>query len=228
MKPYIENSIISDKEVSIYHGTRIVDSKVSDKCIVGDFSRLTNSVLAGYNRVDRNTLIYHSMLGTGSYVGSNSVIMHTEVGKMSSISWGVTIGPANHDYKRISSHDFLYNNFYGLKPENEPPAYNRFESKTSVGNDVWIGTGSTILNGLKIGNGAIVGANTIVTKDVPPYAIIVGNPGKIVKYRFEKKIIDRLLDLNWWDLPLKTIKENYQTFKDYDIEKSIDILSKLK
>ncbi len=228
MEKFIENSIVSQNNVLIYNGVRIVYSEILENCILGDFSRVSHSYLKGYNRVDRNTLIYHSNLELFTYVGSNSVIMHSKIGKMSSISWGVTIGPANHDYKKITSHDFLYNDFYGIKPNDEPAAYNRFEKKTLIGNDVWIGANSTILNGILIGDGAVIGANTIVTKDVPPYAIIVGNPGKVVKFRFEKKIIETLLELKWWDFPKEVIQENYEIFKDSNIENSIRVLSKLK
>src|SRR5690606_8612355 len=127
------------------------------------------------------------------------------IGNFCSISWGVTIGPANHDYSKLTTHDFLYNDFYGIKPIDSSAAYDRFSKKTIVGNDVWIGTNSTILNGLNLGDGVVIGANTIVTKDIPPYSIVVGNPGRIVKMRFDKNIIDELLDLKWWEFPISTI-----------------------
>ena len=68
-----------------------------------------------------------------------------------------------------------------------------------IENDVWIGAKSTIMSGVKIGNGAVIGATATVTKDVPPYAIVVGNPGKIVKYRFTEKQIELLLKISWWN-----------------------------
>lgn len=228
MDSVFENSKISKDNVSFYNGVRVVNSIVGANCIVGDFSRISHSKLFGYNRIDRNTLIYYSKFNLCSYIGSNSVVMHSEVEKFSSISWGVTIGPGNHDHHRITSHDFLYNEFYGIKPLEEPPAYNRFANKTFIGNDVWVGTNATILNGIKIGDGAVIGANTIVTKDVPPYAIIVGNPGKIIKYRFEDRIIEKLLDLKWWDLPMEIIAKHYKCFSDSNIENSISNLIKIK
>ena len=75
-----------------------------------------------------------------------------------------------------------------------------------VENDVWIGAKSTIMSGVKIHNGAVVGANSTVTKDVPPYAIVVGNPAKIVKYRFSEYEIDSLLKIAWWDWTEDRIK----------------------
>jgi serine acetyltransferase len=79
-----------------------------------------------------------------------------------------------------------------------------------IENDVWIGAKSTIMSGVKIGNGAVIGATTTVTKDVPPYAIVVGNPGKIVKYRFTEKQIELLLKISWWDWNEDKIKKEFQ------------------
>jgi acetyltransferase-like isoleucine patch superfamily enzyme len=76
-----------------------------------------------------------------------------------------------------------------------------------IGNDVWIGSGATIMSGLNIGDGAVIGANACVVKDVPPYHIVAGNPATIIKKRFDDEIIELLLKLKWWDLPLHEIKE---------------------
>ena len=225
MDKFIQNSQISDEDVSLFNGVRITNSLIGKKTVVGDFSRVTDSKLLGFNRVDRNSLVYFSNFEEFSYLGSNSVVMHSDIGKFCSLSWGITIGPANHDYDYITSHDFLYNDFYKIKPENEQPIYDRFNERTKIGNDVWIGTNSTILNGLSIGNGVVVGANAIVTKDIPPYAIVVGNPGKIVGYRFSDDIISQLLELEWWHLPRETISENFQLFKSKNIK---DLIQKLK
>lgn len=228
MDNFIQNSQISENEVSIFNGVRIVNSFIGEKSVIGDFSRITNSNLRGFNRIDRNSLAYYSSIQEFSYLGSNSVIMHSDIGKFCSLSWGITIGPANHDYDYISSHDFLYNDFYKIKPEDEAPVYERFIKKTIIGNDVWIGTNSTVLNGLSIGDGAVIGANTILTKDVPPYAIVVGNPGKIVGYRFSEDIIQQLLDLKWWQLPKEIISDNFQLFKSKNIKELIQKLKILK
>ena len=75
-----------------------------------------------------------------------------------------------------------------------------------VENDVWIGAKSTIMSGVKIQNGSIVGANSVVTKDVPPYSIVVGNPAKVVKYRFGERQIDSLLKIKWWEWTEDRIK----------------------
>jgi acetyltransferase-like isoleucine patch superfamily enzyme len=77
---------------------------------------------------------------------------------------------------------------------------------TSIGNDVWIGTGAKILSGVNIENGAVIGAGAVVARDVPPYAIVAGNPAELIRFRFSPDIIDELLDVQWWNWPDDTIR----------------------
>lgn len=124
-------------------------------------------------------------------------------GRYCSIAPSVTAGDGNHPMDWLSTHPFQYGlsstfravskklDFDFLKPEMKPKS-------VEVGNDVWIGTNVTILPGVKIADGAIIAAGSVVTKNVPPYAIIAGIPGKIIRYRFEQGVIDKLLELKWW------------------------------
>lgn len=91
-----------------------------------------------------------------------------------------------------------------------------------VGNDVWIGNGANILNNVIIGSGAVVGAMAVVTKDVPPYAIVVGNPARIKKFRFTEKQIAALLTIAWWDWPSEKIMENAELLFSDHIESFIN------
>lgn len=204
-------------ECDFYTGSKIVGSELGHHCIVGDFSRLTNSFLSNYVKIDRSNFILCSTIHDYSYTGSSTVIMHSTIGKFCSISWGVTIGPGEHDYSRISAHDFLYNPRYGIMPDEVAPPYDRYALSCDIGNDVWIGANVTVLRGVKIGNGAVVGANSVVTRDIPPYAIACGNPARIIKYRFPEHIISELQSLGWWDLPHETIKAAYDIFSTADI-----------
>ncbi len=87
---------------------------------------------------------------------------------------------------------------------------------TEIGSDVWIGMGAYIKAGVRIGNGAIIGMGSIVTKDVPPYAIVAGNPAKIIKYRFEEETIKDLIDISWWDRSEVEIIQNAKAFENAD------------
>lgn len=92
-----------------------------------------------------------------------------------------------------------------------------------IGNDVWIGNGATILSGVKIGNGAVVGAKAVVAKDVPAYSIVVGNPSKVVKMRFDKKTIKQLEKIEWWNWPIDYINLNIKYLCSGDIKKIIEL-----
>lgn len=101
----------------------------------------------------------------------------------------------NHSYSGFST--FPFKESLGW----ETPTNTWGKSIPVIGSDVWIGTDVTILSGANIGDGAVIAAKTVVTKDVPPYAIVAGNPGRIKKYRFEHEIIEELLEYPWWNLP---------------------------
>ncbi len=130
-------------------------------------------------------------IGDESYIRAYSEIGScVEIGKYCSIANNVIIAPPEHDYSKFST-----------RWDNKP------NKITIIENDVWIGTQSIILQGVKIGNGAIVGANSVVTKDIPPYAIVVGSPAKILKFRFNNETIQKLLSLKWWNLPPNEIEK---------------------
>jgi len=92
----------------------------------------------------------------------------------------------------------------------------------NIGHDVWIGTNAIVLSGVSIGSGAVIGAGAVVTKDVPPYAIAVGNPARVVRYRFEADVIEQLLQSEWWFLPDATIRELEPYFYSEDIQSFLD------
>jgi acetyltransferase-like isoleucine patch superfamily enzyme len=94
-----------------------------------------------------------------------------------------------------------------------------------IGNDVWIGTAATILSGVTIGDGAVIGAMSVVSKNVPPYAIAVGNPAVVVKYRFDAAIIEELLDIKWWDWDEEKINSHHELIYQPDVEKFVNTFS---
>lgn len=124
------------------------------------------------------------------------------IGSFCSIAIKQTVVPSTHPIYHVSTWDAE------LEHEKSPTFHS-----TIIGNDVWIGAGCTIFNNVKIGDGAIIGAGSIVRKDIPPYAIVVG-PSRIIKYRFPKEIIDKLLVMKWWDWPDEKIWESTKLFSD--------------
>ena len=127
-----------------------------------------------------------------------------QIGKFCSIGEYVTVYlGGNHKSDWISTYPFhvqnIHNNTFN-KFKNENNEYPQTNGDVIIGNDVWIGEHVTIMSGIKIGDGAIIATNSHVVKDVEPYSIIGGNPAKFIKYRFDKNIIDKLLELKWWDL----------------------------
>jgi virginiamycin A acetyltransferase len=95
-----------------------------------------------------------------------------------------------------------------------------------IGNDVWIGQGATILSGVFVGDGAVIGAKSVVTKAVNPYEIVAGNPARHIRYRFDEKIVNFLLNVKWWEWDLNKIRENINLLMGGDVDKFIDVFGK--
>lgn len=136
----------------------------------------------------------------------------TSVGNFCSIGKDVVLGPGLHPLDLISTHLFPSVGFYGIvAPENRIPEPEY--KPVRIGNDVWIGHRAVVMNGVSVGDGAVIGTNAVVTKDVPPYAIVGGVPAKVIRYRFDEATIARLLALKWWDLPIDWLRD--LPFKDF-------------
>lgn len=141
------------------------------------------------------------------------------IGKFCMIASGVTfiMNGANHLTDAISTFPFaIFQN--GWENAMEGKTYPT-KGDTQIGNDVWIGYNATIMAGVTIGDGAIIATNSTVTKDVPPYTIVGGNPAKVLKKRFSEEKIEQLLDLQWWDWEMEKITENVQYLTGNDVEK---------
>ncbi|QVY67531.1 CatB-related O-acetyltransferase [Polaribacter sp. Q13] len=135
-----------------------------------------------------------------------SDIHSINIGSFCSIARNVSFQEFSHYSDRITTHLILKHVFKQQKKDTFS------KGPIQVGNDVWIGAHSVILSGVKIGNGAIIGSNSVVNKDVPPYAIVAGSPAKIIKYRFDDDVIRLLEDMKWWDWDIEKILKNEQLF----------------
>lgn len=167
-----------------------------------------------YKIIGKKNLQGFYNVGRVSYsLSQNSIRNGTEIGAFTSIAINVQIGPGNHPTDYLSTSPFYHYNqieapwcddAYSSEFDKKIEEKN-LSKKCIIGNDVWIGTNVVIMQGIKIGDGAVIGAGSVVTKDVLPYAIVGGVPAKIIKFRFEKEIISKLLELKWWNLPISAL-----------------------
>jgi len=124
-------------------------------------------------------------VGARSYFGGSAQVFSSDIGRYCSIADGVAIGARTHRTDRLSTH-----------PEigGEPDEHHRVQ----IGHDVWIGLRAIVMPGITIGNGAVVGAGAVVTKGIPPYAVVAGVPAQVLRFRFDERTIDRLQTVAWW------------------------------
>lgn len=141
---------------------------------------------------------------------------HLKIGKFCSIAAGVEIALGNHRIDTVSSYPF--STLSKWWPSATGMADHGSRGAVSIGNDVWIGSSAFISSGVTIGDGAVVAAHAVVTKDVPPYAIVGGNAAKVIKYRFRAETIERLLEIAWWNWP----DERIDAYLPLMLESSID------
>ncbi len=156
--------------------------------------RLRHNHVSTKSRVEKRTFLRDCVISPYSYIGLNCVINSAHIGAYSSIASGVQIGGMEHAYWDISTSCHLSDKHIA-------------GHTTHIGHDVWIGADSIIKQGITIGDGAVVGANSFVNKDVPPYAIVVGSPAKIYKYRFDSSTIRQLQESAYWNYPPPIAKQ---------------------
>lgn len=148
-------------------------------------------------------------IGDYSYVEPYTTIISASIGKYCSIGKCCQIGPWEHPLNYMTTSPQVLRVIL-----QRPDLYQDLPEKAEIGNDVWIGSNAIVMGGVKVGNGAVIGAGAIVTKDVPSYAIVVGNPAKIIRYRFQPEEIAWLESLSWWDWTKDEIYGNKGLFLD--------------
>lgn len=165
--------------------------------------------------LQKQSCLIRCKIDSFSYISFSSVCTTSSIGRYCSIADNVYIGMGEHDISEVSTSLSLCNSnlfdFAGYHVSRLTSAMQRRHGEetnnVSIGNDVWIGSHVLIPSDVTIGHGAVIGAGAVITKDVPPYAVVVGN-NRIIKYRFSDEIISDLLELNWWDYNLPKMIQN--------------------
>ncbi len=172
-----------------------------------------NCEIAPKGVVYRKARLDSVKLGDYSYIGTGTIIRNTTIGKFCSISDYCVIGLPSHSLETLSSSPIFFFKRNGVKSSWVSEDRSHTPVDVKIGNDVWIGYRAMIPTNVTIGDGAVVAAGAVVTKDVPPYAIVGGVPAKVIRYRFPKDVVDRLLELHFWNLPEEDIKKNLSLFQ---------------
>ncbi|MGE5458724.1 MAG: CatB-related O-acetyltransferase [Methanococcaceae archaeon] len=176
-------------------------------------ANIINCKIGNYVSFCEGTNVYNSEVEDYSYINNYSLINHSKIGKFCSIGEEVRCGLGKHPTEKYVSTSFSFYsntkpNAFTFSDKNYFAEYSAIE----IGNDVWIGTRAMVLDGVKIGDGAIVAAGAVVTRNVAPFSIVGGVPAKLIKYRFDENTIKSLMEIKWWDMDQGWIRENFKEF----------------
>lgn len=184
---------------------------------------LEKVTLGQYTEVAAGARLTETILDDYSYVMERCEIIYSSIGKFSNIASDVRINPGNHPIEWVSQHHFLYRlRQYGFADEDNESFFGwRRLQKVTIGHDTWIGHKAIILPGISVGNGAVVAAGAVVTREVKPYSVVAGVPAKPLRSRFPEAVCKVLEEMAWWDWDHQTIKARIDNF--YDIRRFISL-----
>ena len=179
--------------------------------IVGDYT-IYNDFVNDPTQFEKNNVLYHYPINQDRLI----------IGKFCSIACGAKFlfNSANHAFRSLSNYTFpLFFEEWGLNKKNVASAWDN-KGDIIIGNDVWIGYEAVIMAGVHIGDGAVIAARAVVTKDVPPYTIVGGTPARKIRMRFEEETIAKLQQIQWWNWPVEKIPRSLP----YIMEGTVDRL----
>jgi phosphonate metabolism protein (transferase hexapeptide repeat family) len=205
--------------------TQMAGKMLSLEPTIDATASVRESSLGAYTEVGARTILLDVTMGDYSYAVNDAQITYTTIGKFCSIAAMTRINPGNHPMHRASQAHFTYRASAYFSGESDDAEFFewRREHRVHIGHDVWIGHGAIVLPGRSVGTGAVVAAGAIVTKDVPAYTIVAGNPARPIKRRFPEAITSRLAELAWWDWDHEALRTALPDFRKLGVE---DFLAK--
>lgn len=216
-----ERSYSHGKGCLVGKNSTLIDSVINCNVNIATSTKILKAVIDSYSYIYSNCSISNAEIGRFSYVAKNTLISMANIGSFCSIGPYSIIGYGNHPTNLLSTSPVFYSrmnqcgySFYDNKNIDE-------YHKIVIENDVWIGAKSFIRDGVRIENGAIIGAGAVVVKDVPAYAIVGGVPARLIRYRFSSEIIQKLQRIQWWNWTIEELSEALNYFNESDISKFI-------
>ncbi len=203
----------------MYQDPATAPKKLGAEPFIHPTAQVRDSRFGAYCEVGARTKVSECSFGDYSYIVNDADIIYATVGKFCSIAAHTRINPGNHPLERVALNHFTYrSSAYGLGEDDADFFQWRRDHHVTLGNDVWIGHGAILLPGVSVGNGAAIGAGAVVSKDVPPFAIVVGVPGRVLRYRFTPEIIAALERIAWWDWPHEQLRDGLRDFRSMTAE----------
>lgn len=181
-------------------------------------ARIYRSRLGPWTEIGERVTLDDVELGAYSYVaGTDGDIAFSDIGRFCSIASHVRIGPGQHPMQRPTQHHLTYRSAqYALGQDDHAFFAGRRAARVRIGHDVWIGHGAVIMPGVTVGIGAVIGAHSVVTRDIPDFAIVVGSPGRVLRSRFPANIQARLLASAWWEWDHQQLAQRLPELRDLE------------
>jgi phosphonate metabolism protein (transferase hexapeptide repeat family) len=188
--------------------------------VIHETVRLREAQIGRRCEILRNSRVEYATLGDYSYLGENCDVAGATIGKFTAIANSVRIGAPNHPMDRPAQHRFTYcPEYYEPSATRDHEFFaERRAARVVVGNDCWIGHGAIILPNVTVGDGAVIAAGAVVSRNVSPYAIVAGVPARPIRRRFSETVAESLQRIAWWDWPDEIIFERLADFRSTGIE----------
>lgn len=174
---------------------------------------IANCTIHPTSKIEAGSTVINSYMDRHSFCGYDCSIVNCNIGSFCSIASGVSIGGVGHPTHFVSTSPVFLSHKDSVKSKFARHEYLP-RLRTHIGHDVWIGERALIKAGVRIGDGAVVGMGSIVTKDVEPYSIVAGNPAQLVRMRFDRGVVEGLLKMRWWELPDSELQKSGALFDD--------------